>query len=168
MDMLHGAEARDRIWSLIKDIKVAMLATWDHDTHEAHARPMMALDTDAFDGTLWFFTARDSRKAQEVGEAHAALLTYAEPKAQKFVSVSGRGTLVDDRNRIAELWTDYAKVWFPGGVDDPNLVLLRFEADTAEFWEAPNALARGISYVGAIMTGETPDIGRSGTADIRH
>ena len=168
MDTLYGEDARDRIWSLIKDIKVAMMASWDRDNHEAHARPMMALQTDEFDGTLWFFTGKDSRKAQEVGSAHAALLTYADPKGQTYVSISGRAGLVEDRARIAELWTDYAKIWFQDGVDDPNLTLLRFEAEQAEFWEAPNAMVRGVSYLKAMVTGDTPDIGRTGTADMRH
>ncbi len=168
MDTLYGEKARDHIWSLIKDIKVAMMATWDRDRHEAHARPMMALQRDEFDSTLWFFTGKDSRKAEEVGSAHEALLTYADPKGQAYVSVSGSAVLVDDRTRIAELWTDYAKIWFPDGVDDPNLTLLRFEAEQAEFWEAPNALVRSVSYLKALATGETPDIGRSGAADMRH
>ncbi len=168
METLYGDDARDQVWSLIKDIKVAMMATWDQESHQAHARPMMALQTDEFDGTLWFFTGKDSRKAHEVGESHEALLNYADPKGQDYVAVSGHATLVDDRQKIAELWTDYAKVWFPDGVDDPNLTLLRFEADRAEFWQAPNAVVRGVSYIKAMMTGDTPDIGRSGTADMRH
>lgn len=168
MDNLYGQEARDKIWDLIKDIKVAMMATWDEDSHKAHARPMMALETDEFDGTLWFFTSRDSRKAQEVSESHEALLNYAEPKGMNYVSVSGQATLVDDREKIVELWTDYARIWFPDGIDDPNLTLLRFDADEAEFWEAPNALVRGVGYVKALVSGDTPDIGRTGKADLRH
>lgn len=168
MDTLMGAEARDKIWDLIKDIKVAMMATWDEDSHKAHSRPMMALQTEEFDGTLWFFTGKDSRKAHEVSESREALLNYSDPKGQKYVSVSGQASLVDDREKIAELWTDYARIWFPDGIDDPNLVLLRFEAETAEFWEAPNAMVRGVSYVKSLVTGETPDIGKTGKAEMRH
>lgn len=168
MDTLYGEDAQKKIWSLIKDIKVAMMATWDPDSHEAHSRPMMALKKDEFDGTLWFFTGKDSRKADEVRESHEALLTYAEPKDMNYVSISGRATLTDDRQKIDELWTDYAKVWFPEGKDDPNLVLLRFECERAEFWEAPNAMVRGVSYLKALVTGSTPDIGRTGAANLQH
>ena len=168
MDTLHGEEARNKIWALIKDTRVAMMATWDQETHEAHSRPMMALQTDEFDGTLWFFTSKDSRKADEVSESHEALLSYSDPKAMNFVSVSGRASLTDDRAKIDELWNDMAKVWFPEGKDDPNLTLLRFDADKAEFWEAPNALVRGVSYLKALVTGTTPDIGTSGAATLQH
>ncbi|MBW8882162.1 MAG: pyridoxamine 5'-phosphate oxidase family protein [Asticcacaulis sp.] len=168
MDTLYGEEARKKTWSLIKDIKVAMMASWDQDSHEAHARPMMALETEDFDGILWFFTGRDTRKAHEIAESHEALLTYADPKAMNYVSLSGRAALVDDRAKIAELWTDYAKIWFPDGQDDPNLVLLRFDAETAEFWEAPNAVVRSVSYLKSLVTGDTPDIGLFGKAEMRH
>ncbi|EGF91981.1 general stress protein 26 [Asticcacaulis biprosthecium C19] len=168
MNTLYGDEARAKIWALIKDIKVAMMATWDGDSHESHARPMMALETDQFDGTLWFFTGKHSRKADEVRDAHEALLTYTDPKAMNYVSVSGRASLVDDRAKIDEMWTDYAKIWFPEGKEDPNLTLLRFDADTAEFWEAPNAVVRSVSYLKALVTGTTPDIGTVGRANMQH
>lgn len=168
MDTLYGEEARNKIWALIKDIKVAMMATWDQDTHEAHSRPMMALQTEAFDGTLWFFTGKDSRKAHEISESHEALLSYADPKAMTYVSVSGRATLTDDRLKIAELWSNSAKIWFPDGQDDPNLVLLRFDADKAEFWEAPNAAVRSVSYLKSLVTGDTPNIGTTGKAHMQH
>ena len=42
MDTLHGAEAREKIWSLIKDIRVAQLATTDDSGRIFHARPMIA------------------------------------------------------------------------------------------------------------------------------
>lgn len=167
METLHGEEARARIWTLIKDIKVAMLATWNQDQHESHARPMMALDLAIFDGTLWFFTNRESRKAEEIRDTQQALLTYADPKAMNFVSLAGQASLVDDRIKIDQLWTDYAKIWFPEGKDDPNLVLLRFDAETAEFWEAPNAVVRGVSYLKALLTGDTPDMGTIGQANMQ-
>ncbi len=164
MEALNGLEARERIWSLIKDIKVAMLATWDAETHEAHARPMMALQTETFDGVLWFFTRRTSRKAHEINVSHEALLSYADPKGMNFVSLSGRATLIDDGLKVAELWNDNAAIWFPEGQDDPNLVLLQFEAVKAEFWAAPNAVSRGVSYLKSLVTGKVPDLGTTGEA----
>jgi general stress protein 26 len=168
METLYGEDARARIWSLIKDIKVAMLATWNEDSHEAHSRPMMALQCDEFDGVLWFFTGKSSRKADEVRDSHQALLSYADPKGMNYVSITGHATLTDDRAMIERLWTDYAKIWFPDGKDDPNLTLLRFEAEKAEFWEAPNAVVRGVSYLKALVSGDTPDIGTIGRANMQH
>jgi general stress protein 26 len=93
MDTLNGAEARETIWSLIKDTRVAQLATTDESGRIFHARLMIAQNMKEsqkeFDGTLWFSTRSDSRKAHEIEHNSHALLTYADNGEQAYVSVSG-------------------------------------------------------------------------------
>ncbi|WP_031237988.1 pyridoxamine 5'-phosphate oxidase family protein [Asticcacaulis sp. AC466] len=167
MANLHGAEAREKIWSLIKDIKVSMMATSD-DAGVFHARPMMCKQAETFDGTLWFFTGADTEKAQEIENHPTALLTYSDTSAHRYVSVSGRAVIERDRAKIDALWSDLDKVWFPAGKEDPNLVLIRFEAEEAEFWDTPGAVATGLAYVKAFMTGELPKVGDVGKANLSH
>ena len=165
MDTLYGPDARDKIWSLIKDIKFALLATYSTDGHIFHARPMMAQNPrqeSHFDGTLWFFTARDSRKADEIQANAQALVTYSDRGTQNYVSISGRAFIEVDPAKAAALWTDMAKVWFPGGKDDPNLVLIRFEAEDAEFWDGPGPIGAALSSIQALMTGNAPTMGETG------
>ncbi|MGN6423793.1 MAG: pyridoxamine 5'-phosphate oxidase family protein [Asticcacaulis sp.] len=169
MDTIYGDEARTRIWKLIKDIKVAQLATFDETGRIFHARPMMALNPkkdDGFDGILWFFTSADSRKAEEVQAHPMALLTYADPDKQSYVSISGQAMIEHDKAKIDAYWTDMARAWFPEGRDDPNLRLLRFDADTAEFIDSPGVLATGMAYLKAMMGGQAPDIGEQGRVDL--
>jgi general stress protein 26 len=45
--------------------------------------------------------------------------------SNKYLSVSGVAEVCTDRAKIAELWTEEWKLWFPGGKDDANLALLR-------------------------------------------
>ena len=171
MDTLHGQEARDKVWDLIKDIKVAQMGTWNNQTHVAHARPMMAqhVKDSEFDGVLWFFTNAASRKADEIEDSAQVLLAYADPGAQKYVSLSGTANIVQDRAKIDELWTEAAGAWFPKGKDDPNVALIRFEAEDAEFWEVPGGtLAAGFGYLKAMVTGGTPDVGESGKVHLTH
>ena len=42
---------------------------------------------------------------------------------------------------IDKLWNKQVEAWFPGGKDDPNLALLRFDIDDAEFWETDMSLS---------------------------
>ena len=60
----------------------------------------------------------------------------------KFISLSGRATPVDDRGKIARLWKVEWKVWFPGGKDDPNILLLRIDGDTGEYWDNVSAASQ--------------------------
>ncbi len=172
MDTLHGAEAREKIWSLIKDIRVAQLATTDDSGRSFHARPMIAQNLkdshDEFDGTLWFFTSDDSRKAQEITHNSHALLTYADNGKQAYVSVSGQAYIERNRAVIDEYWNDANRAWFPDGKDDPHLVLIRFEAEDAEFWHGPGSVIMGLAYLKTLVTGDQPDVGKFGKANLQH
>ncbi|MBX3528779.1 MAG: pyridoxamine 5'-phosphate oxidase family protein, partial [Rhodoblastus sp.] len=62
--MDQSIEARQKVWDLIKNIRVAMFVTQDSDGRLA-ARPMSAVNK-TFDGALWFMTAGDSAKLDEL------------------------------------------------------------------------------------------------------
>ena len=54
------------------------------------------------------------------------------------------------------MWTPAYKAWFPEGLDDPELALLRVEVDKGEYWDtAPGAVVHAIGYVKAQLTGES-------------
>lgn len=134
---VQRAEQISKIGDLIKDIRVAMLTTREHDG-ALRSRPM-ATQTVKFDGTLWFFTPIHSGKTEELEEDQHVNVSYADPRANRYISVTGRGRVFKDRARAEELWTPLMKAWFPKGLDDPELGLLRIEVDRAEYWDAPSA-----------------------------
>lgn len=119
---------------LIKGIRIAMITTVCKDG-SLRSRPMATQEPD-FDGTLWFFTSADSPRAGEVEEEGQVNVTYENSEARIYVSLSGRATLVLDRQKIEELWNSEVEPWFPGGLNDPQLALLRVDADKWEYWDA--------------------------------
>ncbi len=146
-------EAIKKLNELIKDIRIAMLTTVDVDG-DLRSRPMATQHAD-FDGDLWFFTGRDSAKVHEVEQDAAVNIAYAEPSDQRYVSVSGKGRLVNDRQKIDELWQPALKAFFPEGKDDPNLTLLRVRVRKAEYWDAPSGkLVQLFGFVKALAAGE--------------
>src|SRR5579864_1232595 len=115
------SEDIEKLAELIKDIRVAMLTTAEPDG-SLRSRPMATQNT-PFDGTLWFFTEINSGKVGEIeGERHVNV-SYADPNAQKYVSVSGLASVVQDRAKAAELWSPVLKAWFPLGLEDPSMAL---------------------------------------------
>lgn len=162
-DSRHDDNAR--IWSLIKDARVAML-TSERDGR-LYSRPMVASQK-AFDGSLWFFTRRSSPKVDEV-EAHRQVnVAYASAPDNSFVSLSGQATVVQDRADIEAHWNEWIKTWFPDGKDDPDLALIRVDVDTAEYWDAPSSkMVIAFDYLKARVTGKTPDVGENRTIDVR-
>jgi general stress protein 26 len=123
-----------RLDEMIHGIHTAMLTTLD-ENGRMRSRPMAALEEDV-DGALWFFTRRSTPKVDEIDHDQRVNVTYADPGSERYVSVSGRATLVRDPARAIQLWSPALAAWFPAGPEDRDLALLRVEVDGAEFWDA--------------------------------
>lgn len=153
------AETIEKLASLIRDIRVGMLTTIDTDG-TPWSRPMATQET-AFDGTLWFLTHADTESVEHIQQNSAAGVAYADPQDQSYVTMAGTARVLDDRDKIRELWSAPMKAWFPDGPDDPEIRLLRVDVDRAEYWDSPSsAVAYAISFVRAVSTGEpATDVG---------
>ncbi len=130
-----GAPHIEKLRELVRDIRFAMLTTVD-ESGFLRSRPMATQEM-ADDGTLWFFTGVDSPKVSEAQD-YPVNVALTEPKDNTYVSISGTAALVTDSAKIHELWKPQLTAWFPNGVDDPNVALLRITPTAAEYWDAPN------------------------------
>ena len=155
------AAARDKVWEMIREIEVAMMVTLDEDGH-MRGRPMRAVSTQDFAGTLWFFTDQPSPKTEEIRHDDRVLLSYADPSSQTYVALSGTAQAVRDPAKQKQLWSEPLRAWFPGGPEDPRAGLLRVEVEGAEYWDAPSStLVHAWGYVKARLTGEPPQAGEN-------
>ncbi len=158
-------ESVKKLSDLIKGIRMAMLTTAEDDG-SLRSRPMATQDAE-FDGSLWFFTRAEAPKVDEVRRDDHVNLSYAEPKSQQYVSVSGRAELVRDPSKIHELWNPLLKAWFPKGLDDPELALLRIDVDKAEYWDShSSAMVHLIGFVKASVTGKPYEPGQHEKIDL--
>ena len=146
------AQTIEKLNLLIKDIKIAMLTTLDKGV--LRSRPMATQETD-FDGELWFFTSRQTHKAEEIEKDNRVNVSYAEPDDNRYVSMSGTAELVDDRAKIEEFWRPGYLAWFPKGLEDPNLILLKVSVEQAEYWDATSSsLVEALGLLKSLVTGE--------------
>lgn len=124
-----------KISKLIAGAPVAMLTTIASDG-SLRSRPMAALVPPSENGEVWFFTAENTPKTADIAGEHEVNLSYADPDKEHYVSLSGVASLVRDPDRARRAWTPAAKAWFPGGPEDPKLMLLRVRVHTAHEWDA--------------------------------
>ncbi|MCC7419437.1 MAG: pyridoxamine 5'-phosphate oxidase family protein [Planctomycetaceae bacterium] len=147
---------RQKMQDLLQDFKTAMLVSRT-SSGQLRSRPMQIAEIED-DGTVWLMTDRHSAKIQEIERDHQVNLVLQT--SMKFVSLSGLATMVEDRDRVARLWNEAWKVWFPGGKDDPNLILLQIRSDAGEYWD--NSGMSGLRYLveagRAYFTGTRPDV----------
>ena len=67
-----------------------------------------------------------------------------------FLALRGFGYMVVDEAKNAALWNPAYTAWFPQGLSDPQLALLREETQTAEYWASPSGV---VTYLYKLVTG---------------
>ena len=147
----------EKVWSIIDDIKICMMTTRDDDV--LRARPMQSVPR-RDEHALYFFADVRDHKDEEVWAHPETCLAFQSESSKTYLSVSGRTIMLNDRVKMQELFVPAAKAYFPDGTDDPNMRLLRFTPDQAEYWDSHSSrIVTAVKMVSAIVTGERPDLG---------
>lgn len=158
------SEGIEKLGKMIGGIEVAMMTTWDGD--HLRSRPMMTQRAD-FNGSLWFFTRRNSHKVAELNEDQMVNLSFSSPKDERYVSIAGRARMVSDPEKAKELWNPVLRTWFPQGLDDPELALIEVQAETAEYWDAPSSkMVHLFGLAKSLTTGKSPEPGDHHKVDL--
>lgn len=161
--------SQNKLRELIRDVSVAMFTTADAEGL-LRSRPLYTLHDDAGDESheLWFFSYEDSAKVDEIAHESQVNLAYAAPDRQVYVSVSGTAQSVRDRTLVRRFWKPMHKAFFPEGVDDPQLALIRVTVERAEHWDAPSSTV--VNLVGmakAVLTHTAYRPGANEKLDLR-
>ncbi|MCX2745484.1 pyridoxamine 5'-phosphate oxidase family protein [Mangrovivirga sp. M17] len=131
---MSSPEHKQKIWNLIKDIKVGMLVTQeDNGSERLRARPM-SLVQDAYDGTLYFYTPKSDAKVYEIKNDRDVCITFSDPENQVYVSLTGKAKLTQDKELIDKYWNAWASAWFKEGKDDPEVAMLEVKINKGEHW----------------------------------
>lgn len=159
-------EAFAKLQAFVRDIDIAMVTTVTPEG-TLHSRPMMTREfTD--DGEIWFFTADDSGKVADIAAEHGVNLSYADPKKQHYVSVTGSASIVHDSAKAKSLWDPKVRTWFPRGIEDPHLALLRVRIEYAEYWDSPTSrMVRLFGSAKSAGAGHAPDAGEDTKVAVR-
>ena len=164
-DNLSREESIGHIAGIIKDIKFALLTT-ANGNGQLHARPMTTQQTEV-DGDVWFIGSKDSGSVADIRQNPQVNASYADTGKGSYVSVSGRAELVDNRAKLEELWSDFYKAYFEGGIDDPRVQLIKIEAQEAEFWESDGKFRSLFQMARAAVTGKpATDMGKNETVKL--
>jgi len=149
----------ERVWDIIEKVGVCMLTT--RFDGGLRARPVEARP-DRQAGLIFFVTDVRGAKDDEI-EAHTDVgLTFIDPKAKAYLSITGKASVSRDSKKAAEIWHKTDDVWWPGGPDDPNARVLRIEPSKAELWDGPSSKAvAAYEFAKARLTGEKPNLGEN-------
>ncbi len=153
-------EAIEKLNELIKDIDFTMMTTIDTDG-VLRSRPMSTQESEVTEA-LWFFTSDQTHKTEEIEKDNRVNLSYAKPDDNAYVSVSGTAEIVHDKAKMEELWNPVLKAWFPKGLDDPHICLMKVNAEQAEYWDSSSStFVQIFGFVKAMATGQRADGGEN-------
>jgi general stress protein 26 len=151
------AEKIDRVWDVIEKVGVCMLTT--RFAGGLRARPLEARpDREA--ALIFFVTDLRGAKDDEIAAHPDVCLTFIDPEAKAYLSITGTAEVIQDARKAAEIWRKTDDVWWPGGPQDPNARVLRIEPSTAELWDGPSSKAVAVyEFAKARLTGVKPNLG---------
>jgi general stress protein 26 len=156
----------DRVWEIIEKSGICMMVT--RFAGGLRARPLEARpDRDA--ELIWFLTDVRGLKDDEVEADPNVCLTFVYPKEKVYLSITGKAFAGRDPQRAKMLWNEKQQVWWPGGPEDPNLLVMKVEPERAEMWDGPTSSAlTAFEFANARLTGAKPNLGenRKVTVDI--
>lgn len=148
---LSGAAAIKKMSALIKEAQTCFFCTSERDG-KVDARPMNVLDVDE-QGNLWFMSAVDSHKNQELQENPAVRLFFQGSPHSEFLHLEGVATVSRDKEKIKELWKFVLKTWFTDGQDDPRITVIKVAPSHGYYWDNKhgNAVAGVKMMIGAAV-----------------
>ena len=136
---LRAREAIEKIREIVEDAPNCFFCT-AAGRGSTGARPMNVRQVDK-DGNLWFLSASDSHKNEELATDPAVTLFFQGSPHSDFLHLTGRATIMRDRAKIEELWEPVIRTWFTEGKDDPRITVIKVTPTEGYYWDTKHATA---------------------------
>jgi len=124
---------QEKVYELLREFDTTMMVT-HAPSGPLDCRPMRVAASEVDrGGPLWFVTSVETRKVKELsGDSRVLLIGQHDGE---FLCVWGEATVTDDRDKTRSLWSEAYRVWFPKGLEDPDLRLVKVVPHAAEYWD---------------------------------
>ncbi|MGZ8255647.1 MAG: pyridoxamine 5'-phosphate oxidase family protein [Burkholderiaceae bacterium] len=161
--MTPASDHAHAAWDRLSKARFVMLTTLDADGG-FYSCPM-TLQQATGEAVLWFFTSTTTSTARNIERDQRIGVALMDDN-NFYVSVYGTASLVNDRDKMRELWDAMVKAWFPQGVEDPHLTLVRLDVERGEYWDSDqNAMLKMFAIAKGLAEGRRPDVGEKGTIE---
>lgn len=154
---LSSEEAIKKIKELVGAAKTCFFTTQPNLNSSSGIRPMSVQKVDE-EGVLWFLSANDSFKNQEITINPTVRLYFQGSAHSDFLYLDGQASITEDQSVIKELWEPLLKVWFTEGENDPRISAIKVTPSSGYYWDNKhgNAIAGVKMLIGASI-GKTLD-----------
>ena len=158
---LANQEAVKKLQDMAKEVRVCMFCTFD-SSNQMQTAPMSVNKVDD-NGSLWFISDKNSKRNEDISGNDTTDLIFGDPAKENYISVHGSSEILFDKEVIKELWNPIVKTWFQGGVDDPNISVIKVTPDEAYYWDTKHGkMVSFLKIITGAITGKTMDDGVEG------
>jgi general stress protein 26 len=155
----------EKLKELLEGTKICMMSTFNQQKG-IHTRPMAYQDIED-DGTIYFFTNEYSSKIEEISENNEINISFANTDKNNYVVLKADAKLSKDRAKMEELFNPMVKIWFPEGLDDPNISLIKADVKSAEYWDSTSSkMVFLFNAAKSLITGEAYNEGEHGKLEL--
>lgn len=156
----------EKFVEMLKDIRTCMFITNPEKAGNLAGRPM-GINTVDEDGTMWFFTKKSSNKVDQIEIDTSVSMAIVDDSEGVYLMINGNANLSQDKAKMEELWNPYVKAWFPEGLADPELMLIRVTPKDVNYWDSSsNSMVEIYHTLKAIITGTVSNEGEYGKIDL--
>ena len=141
----------DTIQAMVKDIKYTMMTTRNDENH-LHSCPMNTTETSIGAKEIWFIGHKPSETVDNIEQNPEVNLAYVTQESDKYLSISGTAELVEDEEKLNELWSVMYNAYFEQGKEDPMVQLIKVVPHGAEYWANGNAITSAVKMAAAALT----------------
>jgi general stress protein 26 len=153
-----------QIWDKLDKVHAVMLGSPDH---RQHMQPM-APQTSREENAIWFYTktTTDIARAAGGGGGHVHMCIVGDN--DWYACLDGHLETMHSVEHAERFWSSITEAWYPGGKNDPELIMLRFTPSTGEIWASTSSTIKfGWEIAKANLTDEEPDVGYKTAVNFR-
>ena len=160
---LIGQEAIEKIKTIIDKANSCFFCTKIKSNQSFSTRPMSVQEVDD-EGNLWFLSAEDSHKNDELSEDPYVQLLFQGSQYSDFLSVYGKASVITDKAKIKALWKPVLKTWFTEGENDPRITVIKVKPDEGYYWDTKHGIMIAmVKRLAGAIVGKTLDDSIEGT-----
>ncbi len=147
----NNNEHKETVAKMVDGMRFCMM-TYVAQSGNLHACPMTVQKREE-DGTLWFLGSKSSDSVEALRHDDRVNLSFADG-SQDFVSFNGRALLMENQEKISELWKEAYNAFYKGGREDPDIQLICFRLVGAQYWKGDGRLVTMFRLTKAAVTGD--------------
>lgn len=156
----------EKLIEMVKGVRVCMLITNERNAENLSGRPMSISKIDD-DGTIWFFTKSSSYKVDEIEESKKVSIAITNESSNNYLMIHATAKLVNDKTKMKELWSSILKAWFPLGLDDSDMTLIKVTPNEVNYWDSSSSkMVVLFNMLKAIVTGKEYAEGEHGKINL--